>query len=82
MTHIEYAQALRQIATWYAEHLDAPLPGSSIDVWAGDVNLPALIQMLGDVEKSYTTDHAWFTRRFGKMRLQFVAPRAAGGDVV
>ena len=81
MTAHEYADGLRQIADWYEEHPEIPVPHmDSVDIYAvrDRDDLQRVARALGHCEKDSATAESLFAlkRRFGALWLRFCWNRA------
>jgi len=71
MTNQEFADSLRLIADFYAEHLDFPQPEDKISLYVIDrESLQAVIREFGDCQKRFNQDLLYVSRSFGRIRLE------------
>ena len=82
MTSKEFVDGLRQIADWYEQHPDFPLPhlcDAGMDIFRVNSadELAQAARTLGTVEKFTIGDALYGIRRtFGALRLQIIVDRA------
>ena len=72
-----FSDDLHELAQWYREHPDAPVPSDmSINLFVDSKDELARIgRMLSPCAKGGNDEWFWLSRRFGALRLDFNVPR-------
>lgn len=78
MTHKDYTDGLRQIADFYDQHPEIPVPRAEIIYYPVNdkATLFPVIQALGTFEKDYFDTLFYISKTFGSVALKFCFMRA------
>lgn len=75
--HKQYANGLRELASWYEEHEEISLPSTDVDCFSLDTKEEAakVAKAFGKCRKDYNEYHLVLSSYFGPIRLRFVFGR-------
>lgn len=78
MNASEFAKSLRELADWYDEHPDVPLPAAAnFNAFLDDRDaLARVARLIGIAEKGADPNYFFLKKRFGEISLDFNVARA------